>query len=414
MDSYSHFVSQLKKHLASHEVIPLNQWTKDSLRFVDGLAADELRRLISLENRRASGAFFTSSELGSQLFSDSQIEFGANCIIYDPAVGAGNLLIAAYNYVYKQACNVRLTGTDLHLQFIQAAKLRLEINALLTANSNTCTSPIIDLCVANGLEKNHYYSQATHIITNPPFNLIKGDESVHWGKGKLSAAAVFIDRIIRYIRPGTPIIAILPEVLRSGSRYEKWRAMVDENCTIQKINMLGQFDKYADIDVFSVVLIKKNESAKSPNGHIWSTHIRAKRVVEDMFEVSVGNVVDNRDAREGVSRPFLISRGLVGWKVITKITHKRKFAGRSISGPFVVVKRTSRKGDRHRAVASIINVNSPIYVDNHLIVLKPKSGNIKDCFLLLEKLQTSNTDEWIDDQIRCRHLTVKIVARIPI
>jgi len=55
-----------------------------------------------------------------------------------------------------------------------------------------------------------------------------------------------------------------------------------------------------------------------------------------------------------------------------------------------------------------------VYVDNHLIVLQPKKGGIANCRKLLKLLKTQSTDEWIDSQIRCRHLTVKVVSNIPL
>jgi hypothetical protein len=416
MNGYSQFVSQLDAHLKAYRVIPQRQWKKESIRFVNGLAAEELRHLVDLEKRREYGAFFTNSELAYQLITNPRIKFGKNCTVYDPAVGAGNLLIAAYKALYKKTGKLTLLGTDLHAEFIQASQLRLKITGLLAdaTITETGSQPSIDLEVADGLKENAYYTRATHIITNPPFNLINGDKSIHWGKGKLSAAAVFIDRIIRYTKPGTPIIAVLPDVLRSGSRYEKWRTMVDEYCNISELTMLGQFDKYTDIDVFSVLLTKKEQPEKTLDGHIWTAPVKTDRIVEDLFEVSVGNVVDNRDPHEGILRPFLVSRGLAGWSVVTEINKKRQFTGRSISGPFVVVKRTSRMGDKHRAVATIVNTDCPIYVDNHLIVLKPRSGKLADCHFLIKKLESNKTDNWVNEQIRCRHLTVKIVTRIPL
>ena len=56
---------------------------------------------------------------------------------------------------------------------------------------------------------------------------------------------------------------------------------------------------------------------------------------------------------------------------------------------------------------------NPVFVDNHLIVLKPISGTLRDCKKALAILKENQTNEWLDDKIRCRHLTVKIVSKIP-
>jgi hypothetical protein len=414
MNDYLPFVDRLDNHLKAYQGSSRDQWQKDGVRFVNGLAAEELRRLVGIEKRREFGAFFTNSDLALELFANPQLQFGDNCTIYDPAVGAGNLLIAANVALHNKVQSLTLVGTDLHPEFIRAAKLRLAITSLLTEPTAKAIQPVIDMEVGDGLADNSYYAHATHIITNPPFNLIDGCENITWGSGKLSAAAVFIDRIIRFVKPGTPIIAILPDVLRSGSRYEKWRAMVEENCTISNLTMLGQFDKFADVDVFSIVFTKRLNPNDGEIAYRWSPGSKHDRVVSDLFDVSVGNVVDNRDPHEGVLRPFLVSRGLPGWHMVKNISKERQFKGQAIDGPFVVVKRTSRMGDQRRAIATIINAHTPVYVDNHLIVLKPKSGKLADCELLVKKLESNQTDEWINEQIRCRHLTVKIVMRIPV
>ena len=71
-------------------------------------------------------------------------------------------------------------------------------------------------------------------------------------------------------------------------------------------------------------------------------------------------------------------------------------------------------GDKNRAIGTIINTPSPVYVDNHLVVLIPKTGTMADCKALIKNLKDSRTDEWLNNQIRCRHLTVKSISEIPI
>jgi len=410
MKDYIQFVDQLKHHLSIPEKKNSSKWKLKAGSFVDGLASEELRRLVDLETRRQYGAFFTSSETAKALLSEAQMDYSGSCIFYDPAVGAGNLLIAARNAAAKTASQVTLLGTDLHEEFIAAASLRHQINEALNDDQVNCN---IELDVADGLQDNEFYRRATHIVTNPPFHQLTADKEVDWAIGKVSAAALFIDKTINFITPGTVILAILPDVLRSGSRYERWRKMVEHKCSIQNISMLGQFDKHTDIDVFSLLLIKRTIYDKSPNLS-WKPDVENRTCIADSFNVSVGNVVDNRDLQEGPELPFLVSRGLESWKEINTVNRLRKFKGRSIDSPFLVIKRTSRMGDKYRAAATIINVHSPVYVDNHLIVVCPKTGKLSDCKKLLKKLQSEQVNDWINQQIRCRHLTVKVVSKIPI
>jgi len=411
MNEYTQFVDQLQHHLSIQDDMDSTEWESKAIRFVDGLAGEELRRLVDIDTRREFGAFFTSSETANALLVEPLLDYSGACVFYDPAVGAGNLLIAARNASADTASEVTLLGTDLHEEFIAAAHLRHQINEALIPHDNLCN---IELCVADGSLENDYYHRATHIITNPPFHQVMAGPEIAWAAGKVSSAALFIDKITDFILPGTAVLAILPDVLRSGSRYEKWRKMVESKCSVQSITMLGQFDKFADIDVFSILLFKHSAQTLNVPNFPWKPKVNNGPCIEELFFVSVGNVVDNRDALEGPELPFIVSRGLESWSEITSAKRMRKFKGGAIQSPFVVIKRTSRMGDKFRATATIINMPSSVYIDNHLIVLRPKSGKLSDCKSLLKKLQCEEINQWIDQQIRCRHLTVKVVSRIPI
>jgi hypothetical protein len=424
MNQYSEFVDKLHVEFNTFLSTPKTEWYKRATSYVDGFAAEELRRLVNIETRRDYGAFFTDSLLAKKVLELLKPTFTSESFIYDAACGAGNLLIAVSDYIKKSDISFddkpHLFGTDLHIEFTEAAKIRLRINNLLkqtnsdTGLNNYKNENEYSIIAGDGLLQNSFYEKATHIFVNPPFNQIIIDEKLSWASGKLSAAALFIDKIIQYSNPGTSIIAILPDVLRSGTRYEKWRAMVEKECIIEKTKLLGQFDKYADVDVYAVMLTKREKplikNTKTTKGKIRNAnHLKT---IDDLFDVCVGPVVDNRDAMKGPSYPYIVSRGLQGWSLQTGVTLTRKHEGKSFESPFVVIKRTSRMGDAQRAIATIINIPNPVFVDNHLIILKPKSGKIKDCKEILSVLRDTRTDEWLNNKIRCRHLTVKIVGKI--
>lgn len=424
MKEYSEFVYKLHVEYKAFLSAPKATWHEKATRYVNGLAADELRRLVSIETRRECGAFFTDSLLAEKVLQLLKPSFTSESFVYDAACGAGNLLIAVSDYI-KQ-CNINfdscthLLGTDIHKEFVEAAKIRLLINGLLKKpNSNgfkkaSTINQEYSIIQGDGLQLNDFYRTATHIFINPPFNQIAIKDKLNWSKGKVSAAALFIDKIIQYANRGTTIIAILPDVLRSGTRYEKWRSMVDKECTIEKIELLGQFDKYADVDVYAVMMTKRESSNIAKIKKVKAEHDKSLKTIDDIFNVCVGPVVDNRDIKAGPCLPYIVSRGLQGWSIQTDVPLTRQHKGKSFESPFVVVKRTSRMGDAQRAVATIINMPHPVFVDNHLIVLKPISGTLRDCKKTLTILGDSKTDDWLDDKIRCRHLTVKVVSKIPI
>ncbi len=118
MKEYKEFVHQLQIGLKSFLLNPKDSWKEVAIKYVDGLAADELRRLIPLEKRREHGAFFTNSILAKQVLAKLGPRFDKQSIIYDPACGAGNLLISAYDIMHdlniiSQGEN-QLLGTDVN------------------------------------------------------------------------------------------------------------------------------------------------------------------------------------------------------------------------------------------------------------------------------------------------------------
>lgn len=421
MKEYKPFVNLLATELKSFLEKPKKDWRETALKYVDGFAADELRRLVSLETRRENGTFFTDSELGKKVLSLLKPIFNKDSVIYDPACGVANLLISAADFIRNKNILIdenNLLGTDIYLEFVEAARLRLKLNQLIHNVEITNAEKIENsLIQADGLVSNEFYKKATHIFVNPPFNQIVSNDKLIWAKGKVSAAALFIEKIIENSNPGVSIIAILPDVLRSGSRYGKWRAIIEEKCIIENIKLLGQFDRYADVDVFALRLTKLKENIRTKRlNKSWQLNdtVAYEKTLSDLFEICVGPVVDNRDSREGTCLKYIVSRGLKGWDETGDVTLKRKHKGKSFRSPFIVIKRTSRVSDTHRAVATIINMPDPVYVDNHLIILKPKSGKISDCRKAIRGLRDRKTDAWINDQIRCRHLTIKIVCKIPV
>lgn len=417
---YKEFVNALSLNLKDYEHTPIGEWKKLADKCVDGLAADELRRLVTLEARRKDGIFFTNSDLAKTVFNQLRPKFSKTSVLYDPACGAGNLIIAAQNFLFENKIKLddreHFLGTDIHREFIEAAELRCTINQLLlnsTLTRRRSDNPAFNFSIANGLLPNEKYNIATDLIVNPPFNLLKPDEKLSWSAGKVSAAALFIDKIIQNIDSGTSIYAILPDVLRSGSRYEKWRQLIQEHCTVGKTILLGQFDKYADVDVFAIHLTKRKKAVAKITVESSENNQRSQKV-SDLFDVCVGPVVDNRDAHKGKKRKYIVSKGLQGWTTQNNVPLSRMHEGKSFTGPFVVIKRTSRKGDSKRAIATIVNIRCPVFVDNHLIVLRPKTKTLRDCRRILSVLGDERTDEWLNNKIRCRHLTVKIVSEIPV
>lgn len=400
---------------------------KDLDAALDGQPSAELRRQVPIDVLRETGAFFTGSALAKLAIRAAGLRLTADVKILDPACGAGDLLVA---FVGHLPCSSDLKSTlrdwgqqvlalDVQPDFVRATKLRLALAAIRRQSpASRKKLPSLDdlfpgIGLGSSLVEENVYKQATHILINPPFTPVDAPEACAWGSGKVNSAAVFMDACISRSDPDTQIVAILPDVLRSGSRYAKWRHLFEDRVALRKIQIIGQFDRHTDVDVFLVVgqIRKKN---KSVHRFDWVPPEQSGGVrVSDKFEVSVGAVVSYRDPHEGAWFPFIQARDLPSWEVVSVFCHHRRFNGQTFRPPFVVVRRTSRPSDKHRAVGTVIRGRRRIAVENHLIVLRPKDRTVASCNRLLAVLKDKEANEFLDLRIRCRHLTVSALSDLP-
>lgn len=394
---------------------------------LDGQPAAVARQSLTIEQLRNTGAFFTGSSLARRAVAMLTRTISADSIIVDPTSGAGDLLIAC-----SEACPVldnlsdtiqlwgqMLTGRELQGAFVSAAKARLILAAIRRGVSPGDFSPTEIKRAFPQLRAGCALAQckrillpATHIVMNPPFTLVQSPENCAWATGVINAASLFVHACITHSNPGTRFVAILPDVLRSGSRYDKWRRIIDSRLTRLQIELLGQFDKWADVDVFILRgVVAAVRSRRRAAG--WGEIPNAGKTISDYFRVSVGPVVPHRDPHAGPWRPFIQAHGLPRWITIRSMPASRRFAGRVVSPPFVVLRRTSRPGDEFRAAATIIAGNRPVAVENHLIILEPIQRTLRSCREVMHVLRSDATNDWLNRRIRCRHLTVSAAASIP-
>src|SRR3546814_12547600 len=107
-------------------------------------------------------------------------------------------------------------------------------------------------------------ARADGILFNPPVGQTSEHSAKEWGSGRISAAALYLDDLVTLRTPGTPIAAILPEVLRCGTRYERFRARIQKAGLSGTFISHGTFDRWTDVDVFTTLL-------ESRNGTLWKT-----------------------------------------------------------------------------------------------------------------------------------------------
>lgn len=395
---------------------------------LNGQATSALQQLVPLNARKREGLFFTSTQLADRIAERLAAKLQTGVRLLDPACGAGNLLLACAKYLpvgVNLAETLRLwsdsiIGYDLYPEFIRATQFRLAFFAAshhLDESETIChldPSSIFDKLIVGDFFARVIPDDIDCIVVNPPFGYIDAPDSCLWATGKVQAAGCFLDNLLHIARKDQHIVAILPDVLRSGTRYRKWRSLISEMCSSLEIEMAGRFDESTDVDVFilnAVVGDPSEVTNKWPNSRIGN--IDAKHVVGDFFEVHVGSVVPHRDPIEGPSYPYIHARTAPAWQTIRQTTEDRQYAGTVFSPPFVVVHRTSSPSDKSRCIATLVDMWQRVAVENHLLVLSPRDNSIDSCRLLLDVLKSEQSTNWLNQRIRCRHLTVSSLKELP-
>jgi len=393
---------------------------------LNGQPADQLCSTVSPADRKAAGIFFTGAKLARCLSRRLISEIPPSAIIADVGCGAGDLILACALKLplalglneTLQIWGKHLMAFDIHPEFISVTKTRLVLLAISRGVriNQSSIPPISELFPM--IRRHDFLScpsevtQATHIIINPPYYDLTAPPKCTWGNRKISVAALFIDACVSNASPGAKIAAILPDVLRSGSYYEKWRQHIESLSQQTEITTYGQFDKCVDVDVFILKLLRND--SKKPGKTRWWRSIREahKGKVGDYFKVHVGPVVPHRDPEEGSLVAYIHAKLLAHWGRIKRINERRRYKGTLFRPPFVAVRRTSRPGDK-RAIGTIITGKRKVAVENHLILCLPNRKTVTECKHLLKVLKSERTDRWLDKRIRCRHLTTQSIKELP-
>ena len=396
---------------------------------LDGQPARKIRESIPLEALRSAGAFFTSEKLAKDLTRTIQLQLADSPVIADPGCGAGDLLTAcALHLPIQESLEETLEswgelfwGADIHEEFIRVTKARLTLVALKRGAQVRSEMPDLKLAFphiscGDAFEQISLISEAHCILLNPPFTMTIAPRDCSWATGKVSTAALFLEASVLNARPGTKILAILPDVLRTGSHYLRFRKHIEQNAKVESVEIVGLFDVWTDVDVFILRLVV-GENSVEPSEDWWrsaNTVEISSTSLSDLFDIHIGPVVPHRDPQLGQWYPYIHARDLPAWETVdVESFPRRRFLGTTYVPPFVVVRRTSRPGDKNRTVATVIKGKRAVAVENHLVVLKPKSGSMQRCVDSLIKLRSNETNEWLNERIRCRHLTVSSIGEIP-
>lgn len=382
-----------------------------------------LRTYLSSEEMKEAGSFFTGQALATKAVNCFNVPISEHSRVIDVTCGAGNLLIECSRHLtVRESLTATLQfwgevlwGFDIHESFVACTKARLTLEALRRGCKKDCSiasamALLRNICVRDAMSvTSQDLDTITHFIINPPFSNWKLGKNHLWGNGKINAAAVIFNYYLDILPNGCQVSAILPEVIRSGARYQLLRNAIEERLQAE-CKVWGRFNQKTDIDVFNLY------GQKYSSNHViaWQKSYDKYPTLSEKFDVFIGPLVAYRDKEEGDEYPYIHAKNCARCQEITSINEKRKFQGKVIEPPFVVIKRTSSPSDKVRASASLVITNdAKIAVENHLIVVKPKDGSISNCRTLLKLLESKHVNDYFNDTIRLRHLTVQSIKNVP-
>lgn len=402
--------------------------TEINCNFITELESIELEESYALSKltqaqRKNFGVFFTPFEL-AEIASKKLNYTEDNGTVLDPACGTGNLLLKIAERLSSKSTtketlkdwNQKLHGLDINAEFIEIAKkkiVKLAISRSKTATTATfseLSSILTNIKSGDFLvEYKRYIGLIDNVLMNPPFCPIHTPNDISWTSGKSNAAATFIAISIKVLPQNGKLVAILPDVLKSGSRYERWRAAMSEELDYDTDDF-GSFEKDVQIDVFFLNGVKSKNNDTRENKHPITT---LNTTLSSSFEVCVGPVVPHRDKAIGINAPFAHAKILPAWTIVDQLSERITHSGKKISTPFIAIRRTSSPRDKYRIVGSIVNCREAVAVENHIIVLRPLDGKLSTCKKMLNHLRSKEVNDYINSNIRCRHLTVTVVKLLP-
>jgi hypothetical protein len=423
---YRPFVEQLNQVILNGDCFDLA--SASAVEDIDVEASFAVERLVPYALRSEMGIFFTPEEISVRCADVFQSHIAGGESFFDPACGSGNLLISvARQYEIKNSLletvvfwGEKFGGCDINESFVRAAKLRLIALAALRHDLPTISEDELCglLCHLVNFHVGDYLiapvgGEFDCIIANPPFGHRLASADLCWSAGKTQLAAIFVDAMIRVGKPDQKILAILPDVLRSGTRYRLWRKFVETYSYKSNVHSYGRFSQNVDVDVFLLeisVSAGKSEVEEAKWVETKKTSKNSKKI-SDLFKVNVGPVVPHRLKDSAPLVPFVCAKSAPPFELIEP-TAKVKFDGTLYLPPFVVVRRTSNPCDKQRLVSSVIVGEQFVAVENHLIIVRPLDGLVSTCTRLVKYLTGQAAAAQIDSMIRCRHLTKGAISSI--
>lgn len=396
---------------------------------LNGHPAQAVNDILGRSRRRRQGIFFSGVQWASVIAGALPAERCER--IVDPACGIGDLLLAAARQLplgptldaTLKAWAGRLIGVDLYGPFLALAWHRLQALAMERHGLAHPRLRLATVCpatfrVANSLREPWQLRAGDGLVMNPPFQAIAAPRGTINGTGRVTAALPFLERAVGHAPPGVHIVALVPEVMRSGSRYARLRDWLAQRCQQLRFEAHGLFSQEANIDVALLVAVTRAPASRS--ACVEAANLAPEPAVAvpvrrlgDVCSVRVGAVVPHRTLKNAPRQPYIAVADVTPWEETTP-ARSVGYRASTHAPPFVVVRRTSSPKDKERVRATIVCGEAPILVENHLLVLTPNEHTVAACRELAAALKRPQTHAWLNERIRCRHLTVGAVREIPL
>lgn len=409
------------------DFITLNSEITQTDRLEGSLENDRTTKFVyetlTLADRKTHGIFFSGEMWAKKMFSTLNVEKWKRFI--DPSVGVGDLLIEICNRLPLNSSldetldewSRRLIAIDLRESFLKISWMRIQALAISRHRrergddlKNSFKELPKSFLVGNLLSLNLPLQQFDCVVMNPPYQKIEAPIKSFVGKGKRSAAAIHLEHVLTQAPNGVGIYALIPDVLRCGSSYQKFRSELSKITKIESFEPHGAFGTHADVDVCILIGYKKKQDDQYKS----KAFTKSKKIsLGDLFDVSVGPVVPHRTSKSKCEYGYLTAKNAQEGIEISKPPEFASFACRTEKGPFVLVRRTSSPTDKRRARWTLIKTKQKFLVENHLLIIRPKDNTLATCRALIDLLKSEETNEWLNYHMRCRHLTVGALKSIP-
>jgi hypothetical protein len=222
------------------------------------------------------------------------------------------------------------------------------------------------LQVGSGLDQSEPYRICTHVVMNPPFGQVQAPSQLPWASGLVNRAAIFIWTAITRMQPSARLVAVVPDVLRSGTRYQRFRSAISAYGEVSFPIIHERFDQSTDVHTAILDFVRRPQSAAATLARSASKH----PTVGDLFTIKVGPLVPFRHRDGETPRlPYLHPGNCPRWGALEMFNRDASIFRYNISAPFVVIRRTSRPEDQYRAVPTLITVGPQEFaIENHLLV----------------------------------------------